>query len=39
VVYLFAHHASHAQTLYTSLGMQSVVHDAVVTYVRPYHDE
>ncbi len=39
VVYLFAHHDSHAQTLYTSLGMQSVVHDAVVTYVRPYRDE
>lgn len=39
VVYLFAYHASHAQTLYTSLGMQSVVHDAVVTYVRPYADD
>lgn len=39
VVYLFAHHASHAQQLYTSLGMQSVATDVVVTYVRPYRED
>jgi GNAT superfamily N-acetyltransferase len=39
VVYLFAHHASHAQTLYTSLGMQCVASNAVLTYVRPYCEE
>jgi len=39
IVYLFAHHDSHAQTLYTSLGMQQVATDAVVTYVRSYRDD
>lgn len=39
VVYLFAHQASHAQTLYASLGLHTVVNNAVVTYVRPFRDE
>jgi hypothetical protein len=30
---------SHAQQLYTSLGMQQVASNAVVTYVRSYRDE
>lgn len=39
IVYLFALHDSYAQTLYYSLGLQTVVHNAVTTYVRPFSDE
>lgn len=38
LVYLFAQHDYHAATLYQSLGMRIIVHDATLTYVRPYHE-
>ena len=38
LVYLFATYDYHAAILYQSLGMRTHVHNATVTYVRPYQE-